>query len=159
MAELQEKVMRVFDRMRRLPAGDLALEATYYKFVGLSMTSHYAFSPQSRIAPINSMKMRDLPAMYDQQVVLADHAKTREKYGPQPILFGPDQLSIITFFLDHVRSQLQRRNPHLADLDAYIYASFRYPHKLTDGSLQMRKFCIEEAGFLYLNSLSLKSNF
>jgi len=155
MAELQEVVMRVFHRMKRLPVGDLALETTYYKFVGLSMTSHYAFSPQSRVAPINGLKMGDLPAMYDRQMVLADNAKTREKYGPQPILFGPDQLAIITFFVDHVRLPLQLRYPHLADLGAYLYASFRQPHKLADGSRQIRIFCMEEAGFSY-NLFSFK---
>ena len=153
MAELQEVVMRVFHRLQILPERELASEVVYYKVVGLSMASHYSFAMQSRIAPISHMKMSELGSMYDRQLVLSDEGKTRQKYGPQPILFTEDQLRIMTFFIDYVRSPLQKRYPFLGDHDAFVYASYRNPDRVANCSRQLKKFFIHEAGYRHQSNL------
>jgi len=146
VAELQELVMREFDRLQGLPERDLASEAIYYRTVGLSVASHYAFAVQSRILAINHIRMWDLPDAFDKRLVLSEKAKTRQKYGPQAILFTPEQLRITTFFVDRVRIHLQRRNPALGEPGAYLYASFRQPTKLANVSLQLKNVFIAIGG-------------
>lgn len=146
IAEIQELVMRDFERMQRLPESELSTEALYYQGIGLCIASDYGFAVQSRIRAIAHMRMADLPAMFETGVVLSQLAKTRLKYGPQPILFTSEQLRIHTFFVDRIRKHVQSLHPALGEPRAFLFASRRHPENLANVPLQLKKFFIRTAG-------------
>ena len=54
----------------------------------------------------------------------------------------------MTFFIDCVRSPLQKRYPFLGDHDAYVvYALYRYPDRVANCSSQWKERFIHEAGY------------
>jgi len=144
--QLQEIVARAFNKMKMLSPVELATAASYYHGIGLSIAGIYAYAPQSRIQAIAHLKMSDLVSMFDRNLVLSDLAKTRQKYGPQPILFTADILNILSFFVDKVRIHLQKRYVELGDPSAPIFTSQRSPGKLANVARQLKGFFLKEAG-------------
>ena len=135
--------------MKRRSPEELATEPMYYLAMGITIAAIYAYAPQSRIRAIAHLKMGDLVSMYDSNLVLSDLAKTRQRYGPQPILFTADILEIMTFFVDKVRVHLVVLNPELDEPYALIFISrrgFPIPTKLANVPRQLKYFFIKAAG-------------
>jgi hypothetical protein len=154
LSQIYNVVVECFQKLKEDMRSGVLLNATkslYNSFMGIMCTSAY-FSPQGRLAAVQSLKFGQRVQLLTTKCVMSSVFKTASKYGFQPITASVLFSDLLQFYLDFYRA---RGVSDTEDSPLFVNYSgescFNFGRAIT-------KFCLDKLG-ITISSNTFRSMF
>ena len=154
LSQIYNVVVDCFQKLKEDMRSGFSLNATkslYNSFMGLMCTSAY-FSPQGRLAAVQSLKFGQRVQLLTTKCVMSSVFKTASKYGFQPITASVLFSDLLQFYLDFYRAR------GVSDTeDSPLFVNYSGESCYNFGRA-ITKFCLDKLG-ITISSNTFRSMF